>query len=203
LLYLNPLTYFCKLESDPVRADRFEGTHHVFQPASLKKFTITNNVDGSEIVIPPSDLAGPILVALNSDSSCNAYCMFAVTRPVQGPLVDERVLGFGDAFVIVLDTQKFIDRFCTAAKTAGFGYEYRLVEYYDPDMYSGKTGPFQKPSTFDYQQEFRMILRPGGAEPIRLVVGSLLDITTPIHSLSELNSIVDFGTESARRAGLT
>jgi len=32
LLYMNPLKYFRDLESDPARADRYEGATHIFQP---------------------------------------------------------------------------------------------------------------------------------------------------------------------------
>jgi hypothetical protein len=128
--------------------------------------------------------------------------MFAVTLAVDAPLVDEQAFGFGDSFVLVLNTQEFISRTCKAARSAGFRCMYGLIEYYDVDGYSGETGPFRKPSNFAYQQEFRFLVEPGSSQPIRLAVGSLEDITTPIHASRDINRIVDFGTESAQKAGL-
>jgi hypothetical protein len=201
LLYMNPQNYFSKLDGDLARNDRFEGTDKVFQPNALKHLVIENNVDGTKIVIRPADMAGPLLMSMGK-SSCNVYCMFSVTSVTPGFAVDVRNHAFGDSFTIVLNTQEFLDRVCSAAKVANFTCEYRLVEYYDPHTHSGETGPFRKPSTFAYQNEFRLIVRPGSIGPIKLAAGSLLDITTPIYPLSDINELVDFGEESARQAGL-
>jgi len=201
LLYMNPQAYFSKLEDDLVRKDRFEGTDKIFQPNDLKHLTIESNVDGKKIVIKPSDMAGPLRISMGK-SACNVYCMFSVTRPMIGDAIDKRNQAFGDSFAIVLNTQEFLARVCSAAETAHFTCEYRLVEYYDPNVHSGETGPFRKPSTFAYQNEFRLTVSPGSTSPLKLTIGSLLDITTPIHLLSDINDIVDFGEESARQAGL-
>jgi hypothetical protein len=201
LLHMNPQAYFSKLENDLVRNDRFEGTDKIFQPNVLKHLTITNNSDGRRIVINPSDMAGPVSISLGK-SSCNVYCMFSITRPMIGHAVDKRNYAFGDSFIIVLNTEEFLARVCSAAEAAHFKCQYGRVEYYDPDVHSGETGPFRKPSTFSYQNEFRLIVRPGSTGPIKLTAGSLIDITTPIHRLSEINELIDFGEESARQAGL-
>jgi hypothetical protein len=201
LLYMKPQVYFSKLEADPVRKDRFEGTDKIFQPDALKHLTIENNVDGRKIVISPADMAGPLLMSMGK-SLCNIYCMYSVTQTSIGHAVDERNYAFGDSFTIVLNTKEFLARVRSATKAAHFACEYRLVEYYDPDTYSGETGPFRKSSAYAYQNEFRLIVRPGSTGPIELTVGSLLDITTPIHPLSDINDLVDFGEESARQAGL-
>jgi hypothetical protein len=202
LLYLNPEKYFTDLEDDIVRGDRFEGTDQIHQPKDIRHLRIENNVTGSVVMIGPEDLAGPISVRFSKSPPCNLFCMFSGTKPVDGPFVSERNFGFGDSFILVLNTQKFIDRICTTAKKAGFGYTYGPVEYYDADGYSGETGLFRKPSTFAYQQEFRFAIEPGSLQPIRMVAGSLEDLTTPVYSLLDINKIVDFGTESAKQAGL-
>lgn len=195
LLYLNPQSHFTKLEADAVRSDRFEATDRIIQPKDLKQMTIENNIDGRKIVVPGSDFVGPILINFGK-RSCNIYCMFAVTKPSVGPFVDERNFAFGDSFILVLNTQEFFDRFCAAATAAEFGYEYRLVEYYDVETHSSETGAFRKPNTFAFQNEFRFVLRPGVVEPIRLFLGDLTDITTPIHPLADINRLVEFGVDS-------
>ena len=202
LLYMSPQGYFADLEGDLVRGDRFEGADQVHQPKDIRHIRIENDVSGDVVMIKPEDLGGPVSISFGKRPPCNLFCMFAVTQAVDGPFVDERNLGFGDSFILVLNTQEFVNRICTAARAAAFGYTYGLVEYYETDGYSGETGPFRKPSTFAYQQEFRFSIMPGSREPVRLVVGSLEDITTPIHPLADINQIVDFGTKSAEQAGL-
>lgn len=203
LLYMNPQQYFTDLEGDLVRGDRFEGTDMIHQPKDVKHIRIENNVNGDVVLIKPEDMVGPLLIRLSKTQPCNLFCMCAVAQPVDGSFVDERAFEFGDSFIIVLNTQEFMNRICAAVRSAGFGYAHGLVTYYDADDYSGETGPFRKPSVFAYQQEFRFSIMPGSRDPVRLAVGSLENITTPIHSLADINKIVDFGTESARKAGLT
>jgi hypothetical protein len=92
----------------------------------------------------------------------------------------------------VCDTQAFIDRFSVAARASHLDLHYGFVEYYDPDVFSGETGPFQKPATFAHQKEFRFVVQPGCRNAIELRLGSLIDITTNIFPASEINRLVEF-----------
>src|SRR5580658_10036414 len=141
LLHMNSDAYFSSLEGDAVRADRFEGSDRIVQPHTLRHMTIESN-DGIKIVIPPEHMVGPLLIGLGKRPRCNLFCMFAVTRPIDGVLVDERNFQFGDSFVLVLNTQKFIDRVCSAVNAASLTCKYQLVEYYDAETHSGETGLF-------------------------------------------------------------
>jgi hypothetical protein len=199
---MNPQAYFADLENDAVRGDRFEDTDRIHQPKDVKVITITDNATGRVITINPEDMRGPLSIRLSERSPCNLFCMFSVTEAVDGPSVDERNFAFGDSFLIVLNTQEFVDRIYRAAKSSGFRCTYGLVEYYDADTYSGKTGPFRKPSFFAYQREFRFAIEPGSRQPVQIVAGNMEDITTPVYALSDINRIVDFSTCSAMEAGL-
>lgn len=86
LLYMKPLAEFAKIESDMARGDRFEGTTSIIQPKDAE-IVIDSGIAGlGKFTAKPSDgnLAGPVRIALNKTASCNVYCMFAVTRPVDG-----------------------------------------------------------------------------------------------------------------------
>src|SRR5262245_30205479 len=189
LLYMRHQQYFKEIEADEARSDRFESTDRVVQPNALRRLTIESA--SKRFVIRPDDLAGPVLISL-AKSPCNIYCMLAVTQPVTGPLVDQRNFAFGDSFLIVLNTQTFLDRVFSAAKSRGFSCQAGLVEYYDDQKYSGETGPFRKPAAFSYQNEFRFVVRPACKEAIQLEVGSLADITSRVHPLSQINRLVEF-----------
>ena len=88
-----------------------------------------------------------------------------------------------------------------AAEKADLGCEYRMVEYFDAATHSGDTGPFRKPLQFAHQNEFRIAVRPGSREPLKLIIGDISDITTPIESLVRINQTVDFDWEGTRQAG--
>jgi hypothetical protein len=208
LVYLNPQSYFSELEADEARADRFEGTSKIISPASVGEFRISgpvtkvgNKIQFADISIAPSEMAGPVSLSLDKDA-CNIYCMFALSRPKSPPIADERVLRFGDSFLLVLNTREFLDRVCAAAKAAGFAYRYGPVRYYDASSHSGPTGPFRKPNEFSWQNEFRLAVHPARLQAVELVAGSLRDITSEVYSMRDMDRLCDFGVESAQEAGL-
>lgn len=82
---------------------------------------------------------------------------------------------------------------CAAGDATGLGVRYRPVEYFNPMEYSGDVGPFRKPTTFNFEREFRIAAYPGSAHPIQLNVGDLADITTPIFSLADINNSLSIG----------
>jgi hypothetical protein len=87
LLYMNSLAFFTSLEADPARGDPFEGTDSIIQPCDIGQFTIDPQIPTFEkINITASDLAGPVRIALHQTSYCNIFCMFAVNRPIEGPI---------------------------------------------------------------------------------------------------------------------
>ncbi len=205
LLYMSPLASFAKLESDMVRDDRFEGTTRIMQPKHIGEFVIdTGRIGFGKISVNPSELTGPVRIGLHRTVSCNVYCLFAVTGPVDGELVNRQNFQFGDSFILFLNPTEFLNRAIVAARKAGFSYlEHRLVEYYDGDDYSGETGRFRKRSLFSYQNEFRIAVEPGSETAQRLKIGGLTDITSDVLPMSEVNEVLDFGIRSAREAGIS
>lgn len=205
MLHLNSQAYFARIENDAARRDPFEGTDHIHQPSAITRITIAGP-DGAggqrEIVIPSDQLAGPVSVAFSDRHSYNLFCMFGIQQPLEPPFVDERCLDFGDSFVLVLNTQAFLDRLDATIRAAGLAYAYQFVEHFDDVAYSGETGVFRKPASFAYQREFRIAVWPGADEPLQLYLGDLSDITTPVLPLAEINQLIDFCETSAREAGL-
>jgi hypothetical protein len=120
--------------------------------------------------------------------------MYGITdfTDVDSLVVDERNFAFGDAFCVVINTGAFFERIAAAIDILGCGSDAKLVDYYDENEHSGDTGPFRKPSSFSYQREFRLAIYPGSDDPIRLNVGNITDITTPIYPLADINKIVRF-----------
>ena len=203
LLYMKSLADFAKLESDIARGDGYEGTTHIIQPQHVGDLTLDLNARGrGKFAANPLDLAGPIRIGLNRTSECNVYCMFAITGPIDGELVDSRNLAFGDCFVLVLNVNEFLNRVARATSQARLDCSCGPVEYFDSADYSGEVGRFRKRSLFAHQREFRIVVEPGCDQPRKLLVGSLVDITSEVLPSEKVNQLLDFSTTSFRAAGL-
>jgi hypothetical protein len=200
LLYMKSLRYFAEKEANSARNDKFEGTSNIIQPWDVGEFVIEHPLVGKHVV-DPSELAGPVSLRLDRDASLNVFCMFAVTEP-QESLSHRENLEFGSSFVLVRNTQEFLDRVAKTAKMEGLQVTAGMVKYFDEHKYSGRIGPFLKPSRFGHQREFRLVASPGIPDVRELIIGSIEDITTPVLPLAEIDSIVDFTPASAQAAGL-
>ncbi len=186
---MNSQKYFSQIENDKVRSDEFEGTTSITQPNEIDKLTITSP-DGKQIIFYPQDFEGPLKIGTGSH---NIFCVFSITDvDLKIPLIDPRNLEFGDSFILVTSTKQFLERFSKHAALSNYSYGWDKVGYYDHQTHSGETGVFRKPSPFAYQNEFRLVIAPGKSEPIILTLGSLINITSEIYPLSQINDLVKF-----------
>jgi hypothetical protein len=198
MLHMRTMQHFAA-EENAARGDRFEGASAIIQPLHLK-MTFSHPLIGS-LEVNPNDVVGPVIISYNAEAEQNIFCMFSLTEPTQKPLLNKEHLHFGDHFVLILDANQFLSRVNRAAVAGILTLDMGPVRYYDDATYSGPIGPFQKPSRFAYQQEFRIVLRPGMVPFRNLVVGDLSDITTPVLPLRELDTICDFSEQAAKDAG--
>ena len=200
MLHMLTMRHFAAEENqNAARGDRFEGASTIIQPAHLR-MTISHPLLGS-LEVNPNDVVGPVIISCNVEAEHNIFCMFSLTAPTQKPLLSEEYLHFGDHFVLILNADEFIERVKRAVLAANLTGDAGQVNYYDDTTYSGPIGPFKKPSRFAYQQEFRIVLRPGMIPFRNLMVGDLSDITTPVLPLSELDAVCDFSEKAAIGAG--
>jgi hypothetical protein len=200
LLYMNTLKYFRDLESDPARADRYEGVTHIFQP---KDIIITLSAPGfGEIEIDSKDLAAATTVSMNSELCCNLFCLHAITAPVNGTLFPPEHEWFGDSMVLVLNTQEFLNRVVAAAKAQNLSGKSKLVEYFDDEAYTGKLNRFWKSKRFAHQREHRIAIDSPGKDPFVLDIGDLTDITSEVLQFCDADNILKFSEDDARAAAL-
>jgi hypothetical protein len=200
---MNPLAFFRELEADQARGDGHEGIDSIIQSRDVE-LVIDPQVPGLEkIRVAPSELAGPVRIARERTSLCNLFCTFALTGPIDGPVLPKCHQWFGDSFVIFKNTQQFLSRVGTAAKNRGLRIEGRLVEYYDENEYSGEVGRFRKSSLFSYQSEYRIALETGTQGPFRFEIGDLSDITSEVLALDSADEILKFRPSEIEASGLT
>jgi hypothetical protein len=200
-LYLNTLNYFRELEADPNRADRLEGTDHIFQPGIIRMSFDFPGMGHFEV--PPEDLAGPVTFVRNETTCCNLYCLYCLREPVNGALFSKEHALFGDSVVLIRNTPEFIARVRDGANRTGLAIWWGPVEYYDEKTYTGKLGRFKKSDRFAYQKEFRFAVSTPGTEPLHLDVGDLSDITSEIIPFDKVDEVLKFSEADANEAGWT
>ena len=129
--------------------------------------------------------------------------MYCIRKPTDIFPLSPKLVEFGEYFVAITNTQKFVDRVKDAVQKAGYGGRAGPVSYFDHANYSGKTGPFMKSNKYEWQSEYRLLISPGQENPINLYIGDITDITTPIEQTSEIKSILNFSSEQAQEVGIT
>lgn len=189
-LWMNPLKEFKTMEdADDGRADRYEGVHSWLQPTQL------GDIHFGDIRMPASELSGPVIVQYNHLNSMNVLCLYAATsgpfdRLSQDNLqafreymrIPQATLDMGKFAVLVHRPKVFRNRVIEAVKREGFGLTGKLVDYFDPETFSGPLPQplFAKQHAFSSQREYRFALDRGEEEcsPYTLDVGPLDDVCT-------------------------
>ena len=199
-LYMNTLKYFRNLESDPARADHYEGATHIFQP---KDVIITLSAPGfGDILIDSTDLAAATTLSMTSELCCNIFCLHAITAPVNGTLFPSEHEWFGDSMVLVLKTEEFLNRVVAGAKARNLSGKIKRVEYFDDKAYTGKLDRFRKSKRFAHQREYRIAIDSPGTDPLVLDIGDITHITSEVLKFCDADNILKFSEDDARAAAL-
>lgn len=181
-LFMQPLREYRSREDDELRSDKDEGVSWITQP-DLAKLQL--EVDGVFQAIPK--IVGPIRYSRDKDQDVNVFCMYALRRKTPQTLIDPKNFAFGDTYVLLKDGDEFLRRVRQAVIPTGQQLDWRLVEYFARNRYSGPMDIYSKFNNFQYQSEFRIALVPGMGEKYFLNIGDLSDITMT-GKLSEINN---------------
>lgn len=171
LVFMNPLSYFRKLEDDLLRSDESEGATHCI-PGKGAKLKMEENGHWLEI----GTINGSIIASDGSYKNTNIFCMYSLMASANGH-IDERNFAFGDTCVVLKDADEFLRRVESAARRNNIDIEHRLVSYVNRETYHGAMDAFTKFSDFAYQSEFRIAIASGNNQPFSLRVGDLTDIS--------------------------
>jgi hypothetical protein len=171
-----------------LRGDPYEGVKTILQPSR-----VTLRV--GDHLIDSSDLAGPIRLRTDLESSWNVLCFYALTNAgiedrtfssleemKEAIHLHEDCFGLGKYAATITNGQKFINRFERRVHAMGLTYSRRLVSYYDESSFHGEFSdaetPFKKRIRFAHQKEYRFAVDTGlkRPEPLVLEVGDLSDI---------------------------
>ena len=204
-LYINRLSYFRKIEEEDGsnRSDRYEGVINWLQPDKV-------SIKINEFEIDPKDLVEPVSIQMNYHGNLNVFCIYAAHNGGFENVTDESLPDFrkqleisddclrlGDYAVLVTKPREFAHRVKEAVQRKGYGMKAKLVDYYNPDEFSGtftEEEVFKKRIEFQHQSEYRFSINTGlpGDGPLTLEIGDIRDIahlcdTSSINKGLELN----------------
>lgn len=181
-IFFSPHDYFRKLENDNVIGDKFEGIDHCAQPNKIEKITISKN--GNVLWSANGSVFSEPVRVSHGGAPRNIFCMFSIRDAGFIGSLDSRIHQFGDHFVIVTNTELFVERVSKSAIANGYNFEAGLMQYFDQHTYTGEVGVFRKRVSYEYQKEFRFAIYPGGRGAIVLNVGNICDITMQVLPIS-------------------
>ena len=220
-LYLNPLSYFRKLEgtSGVGREDSNEAIAMWWQPKDISMVLDVPGIGRTEIT--EKDLAAPVSMSYNWHESLNILSLYTMyvsgfeykegkfdcepegAAEIERQLaIDARCADLGK-FAVVTQAARFIKQFRDALQTQPHKVDGRLVEYYDEETFHGEIPlpdiPFRKQKRFAYQKEYRVCVksRVGSAGPIRLEIGDISSFSAKMES-SQIPRNFQLKLESAR-----
>jgi hypothetical protein len=204
-LYMNRLKYFRQYEEQDKCniGDRHEGLTGWLQPEDVK-MTIEDNETGETFKI--EGLAGPLRLGYHHHDEYHVYCMSALycnddSAKTLEMIRSEAMLDvdkgdLGDYCSVIFGLDRFFSRVdSTLDGLTENRSNYGLVEYYDPNTFSGTfkgdEAFLRKASSFSHQREFRIFAWDGskGNDARTLNIGDLSDIVFNCHK-SELNKLV-------------
>lgn len=177
LVYLNTLKYFAALEATNPRHDPWEGADHVWWANGG-----TLLMDGK----PVAKINGHVRHALDRSRAHHVFCMYAVMESNAEGLFKAAELGFGDSWLCFIQADEFLRRVESAAIAAGLTYSTSRVEYIDETNFTGRMGAFRKRKQFEVESEARILVGPGGTEPLALQIGSIRDLVGPVNDVRDL-----------------
>lgn len=198
-LYMNRLSFFkAYYEQDGCNVgDMHEGTSSWYQPGTFS-LTIRNEETGEEHLI--EGFAAPMVMELNRHSDYHVYCMSAIygdsalrfetlEELKSHMMLDVDKGDLGD-FCAIVPAKEFMVRAGRALQIeadVGNVVGHGLVEYFDPDTFSGSfkgdEAILRKKNGFSHQKEFRIFVYDGtsGSAARSISVGDISDIAYCCH----------------------
>ncbi|XOV93192.1 MAG: hypothetical protein ACFHWX_00490 [Bacteroidota bacterium] len=174
-IYANTVEYFRKIESAE-KKDVSEGANASLK-INVRKILIENRFE------IPYEFSNAKLNTYNDTlNNTHLYCMYGVKpEHITGkPFIDERILKFGDAALVITNPKEFIKRVEQVASK--YSLNYKPVTYYNPKNDFTELSIFNKPDTYEHQNEFRLHFGHSDPEPLTLKIGSIEDISHLIAS---------------------
>lgn len=172
------LKYYQEKEADDNgRKDKFEGAQKLLQGDQTVIV-----IDGREIT-KANGLVSVVLHGVEHEKTTKICCCTALPVTDRIESIDSLSQFKLPYCVLFSDPNEFLFRFRNAAK--GMHYATGKVTFYDESTYSGSLNEFMKPTSFEWQNEFRLTLWSDKEDPFYLDIGDMHGIAK-IYKTEEL-----------------
>lgn len=182
-MFMNALQTFKDIEDkgNEMTQDYLEGMKHVVQ---ANEFDFVADSSGTP-VLSTEHMIGGIHRPDKEAQFQKIICLFELKldsdkQDIQP--IDQRILDFGDTFIMITDFKEFCRRFEVAIRNSSDiepPVYFHNIKYYDPMSYTGGLNVFYKRESYSWQNEWRIALKlkEKNTCPYTLNIGDLSDIT--------------------------
>lgn len=178
-IYINTIDFIRKCDDNLERSDLDDG---IMIRDYIGKVKIKFCNIGQDIEKYDQNINGENCIrTFDSVQKGNIYCLSGIyTKHITGKRenLEFNTLSFGESLIVIHNPQEFINRLIKGLKDNGFeNIQYKQIEYY-PNNYSGSIGFFKKNEIFSPQNEFRFFIPNEKNELIKILIGSIKDISS-------------------------
>ncbi|MGH1399397.1 MAG: hypothetical protein ACRBCT_09305 [Alphaproteobacteria bacterium] len=180
-IYMNPVSYFKKIEGDTERSDKNENITGLHQAKTMKMYVNDKEIKG---------LTNQVTFYIPQQDKYMASHIFCMSCLCEGESIrddkkifDDKIKDFGEAFAVIGRLDIFAERLNTKLQSMLDDNEIlrahtKRVEYVDKKSYSGEMDIFKKTNDYGHQKEFRIsITCPDHLDkPFKFSIGNLSDI---------------------------
>lgn len=183
-LYLNSLHFFKGIEDkgEEMTGDYLEGGQSLTQAT---EFDVFLDSEGN-VVGTTEDVIGGVHRPDPNSNFLKVLCLYELKYDWEAMTVekiDDRILDFGDSYVLIENVNEFIRRLDLAvtklSNEINLPVLFGPIVYYDEMKYSGKLDTFKKRQSYSWQNEWRVgvDLKDKTTDGYPLSIGDLSDIT--------------------------
>ncbi len=182
-IFMSPIQRFREIEDDELRGDLYEGVSR-----------ITNYLPG-KFEIPEISFKGThhgIHLRESYEKVLgNIYSLYCISshgwKNPNDFFIDKRMKRFGSHCLLIKDNKRFFELMIERLKQLGVNFRHGFIEYYDKKTINRPITLFEKPSEFEYQNEFRFYVEKNSLKSFKFSIGSLENIS----EISTTDLVVD------------
>ena len=177
-LYLNTLDYFKNLEEKGNRADKLETAiaNKVFKEKDNYTLTIKLKEEIKFKIVDAN-------LTQYQEFQGNLFCLYSIKLDDilnNNYKIDARVLEDENYSysVLITNVSEFLSRVAKELEKREINFSWKLIKYYNPNKDNKNLTVFNKSNEFDFQKEFRIVVKNLKKKELILNIGNLKDIAT-------------------------
>lgn len=190
-LFFNTFSAFVQM-NDKFRGDIFEGADNIISGHKIKSLTYRNPL-GKKIDLMGQDFSVEYVIDRRNweNKPTHLYSLYMIKCKEYTnteKVIDERNLKFGNYAVCITKPEEFICRVKNKLEKEEIPFMGKPISYVNVDDIKNNYNLFKKPIAYEYQNEFRFLIKSSSLEPVKIQIGSLNDISVLL-SAREICSI--------------